>query len=302
MTSCKVQEANFLTLHKKSAWERALLVNLDASDRGLRIRQGFEYALDREMTLEELTGGVTVTDFAVGPCHLLYILDARARTIWVYDSYQESIERIECIGALLNAPTSITYAPGTLYVADTDAARRVVALAEVNWQIRWAVGDETRPLAEGFTPTEPFTPVDLAVGEAGDLYALDGANRAVLKFDAGGRLAGVFGYAQLKASDPDFRHLLDTGPSDITTVSDFVKNNQTDIGVTLANLATTIADDSACIDDQQFLRLLFPALLGREITARELAGLSRELQHGVSRSEMAWRLGNSDEVRAQVQR
>ena len=43
---------------------------------------------------------------------------------------------------------------------------------------------------------------------------------------------------QLKASDPDFRHLLDTGPSDVTTVTDFVKNNQTDIGVTLANLAT----------------------------------------------------------------
>ena len=46
VTSCKVQEANFLTLHKKSAWERALLVNLDASDLGLRIRQDFEYALD----------------------------------------------------------------------------------------------------------------------------------------------------------------------------------------------------------------------------------------------------------------
>ena len=43
---------------------------------------------------------------------------------------------------------------------------------------------------------------------------------------------------QLKASDPDFRHLLDTGPSDITTVTDFVKNNRTDLGVTLANLAT----------------------------------------------------------------
>jgi phospholipid/cholesterol/gamma-HCH transport system substrate-binding protein len=43
---------------------------------------------------------------------------------------------------------------------------------------------------------------------------------------------------QLKASDPDFRHLLSTGPSDITTVTDFVKNNQTDIGITLANLAT----------------------------------------------------------------
>ena len=72
--------------------------------------------------------------------------------------------------------------------------------------------------------------------------------------------------------------------------------------VTLANLATTIAVDSACMDDPQFLRMLFPGLLGREISERELADFSRELQHGVTRSEMAWRLGNSDEVRKQVQR
>ena len=71
---------------------------------------------------------------------------------------------------------------------------------------------------------------------------------------------------------------------------------------TLANLAATIADDSACIDDQQFLRRLFPALLGREISGGEIAESSRELQHGISRPEMAWRLGNSDQVRMQVQR
>jgi len=43
---------------------------------------------------------------------------------------------------------------------------------------------------------------------------------------------------QLKKSDPDFRHLLNTGPSDIATVTDFVKANRTDLGITLANLAT----------------------------------------------------------------
>jgi phospholipid/cholesterol/gamma-HCH transport system substrate-binding protein len=43
---------------------------------------------------------------------------------------------------------------------------------------------------------------------------------------------------QLKTSNPDFRHLLTTGPQDVRTVADFVRNNQTDIGVTLANLAT----------------------------------------------------------------
>jgi phospholipid/cholesterol/gamma-HCH transport system substrate-binding protein len=43
---------------------------------------------------------------------------------------------------------------------------------------------------------------------------------------------------QLKASDGDFRHLLNTGPSDLTTIRGFISTNQTDLGVTLANLAT----------------------------------------------------------------
>ncbi len=43
---------------------------------------------------------------------------------------------------------------------------------------------------------------------------------------------------QLKASDADFRHLLNTGPADVTTVTNFVRDNQTDFGVTLANLST----------------------------------------------------------------
>jgi hypothetical protein len=72
--------------------------------------------------------------------------------------------------------------------------------------------------------------------------------------------------------------------------------------VTLANLATDIAGASACADDQQFLRTLFPALLGREIGARELEEFSRELQRGTTRSDMAWRLANSDEARKRIER
>jgi phospholipid/cholesterol/gamma-HCH transport system substrate-binding protein len=42
---------------------------------------------------------------------------------------------------------------------------------------------------------------------------------------------------QLKTSNPDFVHLLNTGPGDVNTVTSFIKDNQTDLGVTLANLA-----------------------------------------------------------------
>ncbi|MGI8760677.1 MAG: MCE family protein [Jatrophihabitantaceae bacterium] len=44
---------------------------------------------------------------------------------------------------------------------------------------------------------------------------------------------------QLKASDGDIRNLLDNGPADLNVVGDFIKNNRTDLGATLANLATT---------------------------------------------------------------
>jgi phospholipid/cholesterol/gamma-HCH transport system substrate-binding protein len=44
--------------------------------------------------------------------------------------------------------------------------------------------------------------------------------------------------AQLKKSDPDIRRLLDNGPGDLDTVTSFIQNNKTDIGVTLANLST----------------------------------------------------------------
>lgn len=208
MTSCKVREGSFLTLNKRSAWGRGLQVNLDPGTDRLAVRRGYVYTLESEMTLEELFGGVTVTDFAVGPCHILYILGVEVRGgaevpgIWVYDSYQKTVEPLACTGALLSRPTSITYAPGTLYVADAAARQRVVALAEVNWQIRWAVDSAAEPSTEGWVPAGPFTPVDLAVGAEGELYALDGENKAVLKFDVAGRHAGVFGRAELAGAEP----------------------------------------------------------------------------------------------------
>jgi phage tail-like protein len=208
VTSCKVQERSFLTLNKRSAWRRGLQVNLDTSGERLAVRRAYEHTLDTETTLEELFGGVTLTDFAVGPCHVLYILgveergDKKLPGIWVYDSYQKTVEPLACAGALFSDPTSITYAPGTLYVADASARQRVVALAEINWQVRWAVDAAGAPSTQGLETDKTFTPVDLAVSAEGELYALDGENKAVVKFDVAGRRVSVFGHTDLAAADP----------------------------------------------------------------------------------------------------
>jgi len=69
---------------------------------------------------------------------------------------------------------------------------------------------------------------------------------------------------------------------------------------TLANLAMTIADDSVCIDDPQFVRELVGALLDREAAARDFQLFGAEMRSGASRRTIAWRLGNSDEVRSRL--
>jgi len=43
---------------------------------------------------------------------------------------------------------------------------------------------------------------------------------------------------QLKKSDPDIRRLINDGPGDLATVRNFIRDNRTDFGVTLANLVT----------------------------------------------------------------
>lgn len=217
--SCKVQESSFLILNKASAWERGLAVNLLVSEDGIKIRQAHEYVMADEILLESLTRGVEVTDFAVGACGLIYILDKQTSKIWRYDARQSLIEAVSSLVAAEATPISIIYAPGKFFVAYAGEGPRILSLAEANWQIRWAIGATPRARNDAFALDKPFEPIDLAVDSDGNLYALDQGNRAIVKFDAGGRLTGVFGAERLKTSEatgialsPDgFLYVLDPG-------------------------------------------------------------------------------------------
>lgn len=66
--------------------------------------------------------------------------------------------------------------------------------------------------------------------------------------------------AQLKKSDPDIRRLLDDGPTDLSTVQSFVENNQTDLGITLANLSVTGSQVVRHLDGVEQVLELYPAL------------------------------------------
>jgi phospholipid/cholesterol/gamma-HCH transport system substrate-binding protein len=65
---------------------------------------------------------------------------------------------------------------------------------------------------------------------------------------------------QLKASDPDIRRLLDTGPADLGVVTDFITNNRTDLGVTLANLSTVGDLLVRHLDGLEEILEIYPAL------------------------------------------
>lgn len=200
MGKCLTQEAKFLVLNKKSAWDRGLAINLDVSEAGLKISEIFAYVFDRENEIEVLSDTFEVKDFAVAGCSQLYILDRATPAIWMYDTNQKTIEKIDCIGALFKNPTAITYAAGTLYVADTEAEQRIYGLADLNWQIRFAIGAE--PKNPSFPLLQPFAPIDLAVDSARNLFALDQNNLAILKFDETARLVDVFGQKELKEQSP----------------------------------------------------------------------------------------------------
>jgi len=197
---CLTQESKFLVLNKKAAWDSGLSVNLAVSDDGLKIRQVFEYVSQREDDIEVLADSFEVTDFAVAACSQLYILDAVSRAIWIYDTEQKTIEKIACIGALFEKPKSITYAAGTLYVADAEAEARIYALAELNWQIKFTVG--ASPGNDLFPLAKPFAPIDLAVDAERHLFALDDNNRAIVRFDEAGQVVDVFGQAELQNQQP----------------------------------------------------------------------------------------------------
>lgn len=199
MSRCLTQDSSFLVLNKKSAWDRGLPVNLEVTDDGLKIREISEYVLDKEDEIEVLSEVFEVTDFAVADCGQLYILDAKSPAIWVYDTKQKLIEKIDCLSSLLKEPTSIAYVPGTLYVADRKSENRIIALSDQNWQIKAAIG--AFPRRDALSLSGEFQPVDLAVDEEGNLFALDQSGAAILKFNEAFQLAEILTTAELQARD-----------------------------------------------------------------------------------------------------
>ena len=84
---------------------------------------------------------------------------------------------------------------------------------------------------------------------------------------------------QLKQSDPDIRHLFDTGPGDLGTIQSFVQDNRTDFGATIANLVTVGDVMVQHLDGVEQIFELYPALAagGQFIVKNEGGGYVGQL-------------------------
>jgi len=90
--------------------------------------------------------------------------------------------------------------------------------------------------------------------------------------------------AQFKASDPDIRHLLSSGPSDLQVVQNFVKDNKTDLGVVFADLASIGTVITRHIDGLEEILELYPALVAggySAIKSDDVVSLSLVVNPGV---------------------
>ncbi len=195
-----MDQFQFQVLNTEATWKQGLPVHLDITEEGLMLQEARDYV--KEVVTKEglVSSRLEIMDFTVGPCCLLYILDSTG-LLWIYDLLQKRAQPIECIGSLFSRPGSIAYSPGTIFIADR-AQKKILALAEINWQIRWIADFES----------DNFIPLKVRAGQDGSLYVLTpcdvqdsgsgnvkgkmpvpvGDRATIVKFDKSGRLVKEF--------------------------------------------------------------------------------------------------------------
>ncbi|OPX86522.1 MAG: Phage tail protein (Tail_P2_I) [Pelotomaculum sp. PtaB.Bin104] len=195
-----MDQFQFLVLNTEATWKQGLPVHIDITDEGLKIQETRNYIKEAVTKGGLFPGRPEIIDFTAGPCCLLYFLDSTG-SLWVYDLMQKRAEPVDCIWSLFSRPESIAYSPGTIFIADK-AQRKIFALAEINWQIRWIASSKN----------DNFIPVTVRAAQNGSLYALTpydsqeggsgnaggmmsvpaGGRAAIVKFDQSGKLVDDF--------------------------------------------------------------------------------------------------------------
>jgi phage tail-like protein len=191
MSGCSDGQVNFFVLDTADSWNASELQGTVAvSDAGISLPLSTEYVIEQTAQASQFPAGLNVTSIAAACCGVLYLLDSASHSVWTWDPNQVLFDRVPAVAGLFTSPVSLAIEGRMLFVADTGAVR-LFALALLNGQIFWTAGADVTS-ADGSVNVNGFTPVALAAGPYGHLYALDNVNSTVLHFDGHGRLLERF--------------------------------------------------------------------------------------------------------------
>jgi len=183
-------DSNFYVINNKKTWSQGLSYHAQISDEGIKIEEIKEYVKEYDSGGAGFPKGLEIKEFCGSQLPLVHFLDQHG-LVWTYDLNLKYAEKIECIQNLFNQPLSIASSSGNIYISDPPA-RKIFALAKLNWQIRW--------VADGIFA------LDLDSDQKGNLYALTvcgtldekdttipaGSLMAVIKIDQAGEIVKDF--------------------------------------------------------------------------------------------------------------
>ncbi len=202
MAASALDEYQFLTINHKDAWEQGLLYNLQVDPEGISIRKTVQYAPARTIMISELPYGSEITDITAGPCKVLYMLDAAARSIYVYDVTEARFDAVDSLQSLFVKPSAIAYSPGWVIAADLEAEHRMLHFASVNWQLTWRAGEGEDGVRNKLDIEAPLQSTCLAADKSGNVFALDAEQGCIVKFAPSGKAVSVFGHSVLNGYVP----------------------------------------------------------------------------------------------------
>ncbi|HYQ60159.1 MAG TPA: hypothetical protein VEP29_03860, partial [Desulfatiglandales bacterium] len=133
--------------------------------------------------IDPLAGSAFYMALAADCCGILYILDASTRQVYKYDPATGVSERIFC-PENLDLPGRMVISRMKLWIVDS-ARGEIRACSLVHFQTIISID-----LLE--------EPIDIAVNEEGDLFALDGKTKLIYRFDKHGSFICTFGKPYLK--------------------------------------------------------------------------------------------------------
>lgn len=194
---------SYLVINKDNDWRRGVCSATVHDNSGLSLMQNSGY--ERVNTLQfgsnvpELSG-----DFLISPgrCGILYILDIQTKYLGAYDYFHQRFIWIKSLGKICSNPTAFVFLRGTFYILDANHTQgpTVIAVAQINHQVRWKLGDKIVALENDGSQEilVNYTPLSITADEKHQLWIL-------ARYDQ-----DVYGFMRLNASGKvERRHLAD---------------------------------------------------------------------------------------------